>query len=112
PAGLARVFPPRFERWLAPREPIVDQPQEQRAATFERRDRSLAADAKQPAAVSATAGVGAPSARQSGCGVACLASGGLVPQAGGARATERSTDGVAGAATEWISEVGASVGAA
>jgi hypothetical protein len=44
-AGLRRVFVPSFDRWLAPREPLVDQPGEHWSATFERRDRYLAAGA-------------------------------------------------------------------
>jgi hypothetical protein len=47
-AGLERVFLPRFERWLAPREPIVGQPKDLWAATFERHDRFLAADPNSP----------------------------------------------------------------
>ncbi len=42
-ARLRRVWLPSFERWLAPRQPLVDDPHEDWAATFERRDRFLAA---------------------------------------------------------------------
>jgi hypothetical protein len=42
-ARLSRVFVPRFDCWLAPREPIVGEPPYLWAATFERRDRFLAA---------------------------------------------------------------------
>jgi hypothetical protein len=41
--GLGRVFVPRFDCWLAPREPIIGELPYQWAATFERRDRFLAA---------------------------------------------------------------------
>jgi hypothetical protein len=44
-AGLERIFVPDFEAWLAPRPPLVrEAPDEDWAATFERRDRYLAAD--------------------------------------------------------------------
>ncbi len=42
-ARLRRVWLPSFERWLAPRQPLVDDPHEDWAATFERRDCFLAA---------------------------------------------------------------------
>jgi hypothetical protein len=47
-AGLRRLFVPSFDRWLAPREPLVRSAQECWAATFERRDRFLAADQRSP----------------------------------------------------------------
>jgi hypothetical protein len=47
-AGLKRLFVPVFDRWLAPREPLTDRAHEQWAATFERRDRFLSADARSP----------------------------------------------------------------
>jgi hypothetical protein len=42
-AQLRRLWLPRFERWLAPREPVVHDPHEDWVATFERRDCFLAA---------------------------------------------------------------------
>jgi hypothetical protein len=42
-AGLRQLWMPDFERWLAPRAPIVDHPHEDWAATFERRDCFVAA---------------------------------------------------------------------
>ena len=47
-ARLRRLWLPRFERWLAPREPLVDEPQHDWAATFERRDCFLAAKPASP----------------------------------------------------------------
>jgi hypothetical protein len=47
-AGLRRLYLPSFERWLAPREPLVDQPHQDWAATFERRDTYLAVDPRSP----------------------------------------------------------------
>ena len=47
-AGLRRLHVPCFERWLAPREPLVDHPHQDWAATFERRDTFLAADPGSP----------------------------------------------------------------
>jgi hypothetical protein len=47
-AGLWRLYVPNFERWLAPREPLFDGPHQDWAATFERRDRFLAADPGAP----------------------------------------------------------------
>lgn len=43
-ARLRRLWLPCFERWLAPREPLVDDPHADWAATFERRDCFLAAN--------------------------------------------------------------------
>ncbi len=47
-AGLQQLFVPSFDRWLAPREPLTDRAHAQWAATFERRDRFLTADAHSP----------------------------------------------------------------
>jgi ribonuclease HI len=47
-AGVRRVCAPAFDQWLAPREPLVDQPGEDWSATFERRDRYLAAEGASP----------------------------------------------------------------
>jgi hypothetical protein len=47
-AGLTRLFVPDFEVWLAPREPLVGQADEEWAASFERRERYLAADPHSP----------------------------------------------------------------
>jgi hypothetical protein len=47
-AGLRRVYLPSFAAWLAPREPLVGQTDEQWAATFECRDRYLRADPSGP----------------------------------------------------------------
>jgi hypothetical protein len=47
-AGLDRVWAPDFDVWLAPREPLIGQADERWAATFERRDRFLAADPRSP----------------------------------------------------------------
>ena len=48
-AGLGRLLVPDFAVWLAPRAPLVaDQPDEEWAATFERRDRYLRADPASP----------------------------------------------------------------
>ena len=47
-AGLGRAFLPDFGVWLASREPQIDQPHAQWAATFERRERYLAADPTSP----------------------------------------------------------------
>ena len=47
-ARLRRLWLPRFERWLAPREPLVDDPREDWAASFERRDCFLAAKPGSP----------------------------------------------------------------
>ena len=49
-AGLSRVLAPDFNAWLAPREPLVrdGQAEEEWAASFERRERYLAADPTSP----------------------------------------------------------------
>jgi hypothetical protein len=47
-AGLRQVFAPDFAAWLAPREPLLGQSDEQWAASFERRDRYLAAGPSSP----------------------------------------------------------------
>jgi hypothetical protein len=46
--GLRQVWLPDFERWLAPRAPLVDDPHEDWAATFERRDCFVAATPEPP----------------------------------------------------------------